>query len=291
MPGGRQRVVEASFLASFLGGLLSLLSPCSALLLPAFFAYAFQSRGVLVGRTAVFYLGLCATLVPLGMGITAVSSLVYGHRSTLISVSGLVIIALGVVQALGGGFAFGPVERLRGGIKGSSLVATFSLGAVYGFAGFCSGPILGAVLTVAATSGSALRGAGLLATYAAGMAAPLFVMALLWDRFDLGHRRWLRGREISLGALRLHTTNLLSGLLFVAIGILFIVSEGTSGLESLYASGGATDLAFSVERWAGSFGEGTLVSVVFAGLGLLFAGLLVYRLARRRKKKSVERGG
>jgi hypothetical protein len=76
MPGGRPKVVEASFLASFLGGLLSLLSPCSALLLPAFFAYAFQSRGVLVGRTAVFYLGLCATLVPLGMGISAVSTLV-----------------------------------------------------------------------------------------------------------------------------------------------------------------------------------------------------------------------
>src|SRR5215208_5901370 len=219
MPGGRPRVVETSFLASFLGGLLSLLSPCSALLLPAFFAYAFQSRGVLVGRTAFFYLGLCATLVPLGMGISAVSSLVYGHRSTLITVSGLVIIAFGVIQAFGGGFAFGPIERLRGGISGSSLLATFSLGAVYGFAGFCSRPILGAVLTVAATSGSALRGAGLLATYAAGMAAPLFLMALLWDRLDLG-RRWLRGREISLGTLRLHTTNLLSGLMFVALGVL-----------------------------------------------------------------------
>src|SRR5215210_4507174 len=293
MPGGRPRVVEASFLASFLGGLLSLLSPCSALLLPAFFAYAFQSRGVLVGRTAVFYLGLCATLVPLGMGISAVSALVYGHRSTLITVSGLVIVAFGVFQLLGGGFAFGPVERLRGRIRGdsSSIAATFFLGAVYGFAGFCSGPILGAVLTVAASSGSILRGAGLLATYAAGMAAPLFIMALLWDRLDLGRRRWLRGREISLGALRFHTTNLLSGLMFVAIGVLFIVSEGTSGLEGLYASGGATDLAFSVERWVETFSESILVSVVFAGLGLLFAGLLVYRLARRRKNKPVERGG
>src|SRR5215218_6121554 len=131
----------------------------------------------------------------------------------------------------------------------------------------------------------------LLATYAAGMAAPLFLMALLWDRLDLGHRRWLRGREISLGSLRLHTTNLLSGPMFVAIGVLFIISEGTSSLEGLYASGGPTDLAFSVERWAQSFGVGTPVSVVFAGLGLLFAGLLVYRLARRRKKKPVERGG
>jgi cytochrome c biogenesis protein CcdA len=284
MPGGRQRVVEASFLASFLGGVLSLLSPCSALLLPAFFAYAFQSLGELVRMTDVFYLGLCATLVPHGMCISAVSSLVYGHRSTLITVSGLVIIALGVIQALGGGFSFGPIERLRGGIKGSSLVATFSLGAVYGFAGFCSGPILGAVLTVAATSGSALRGAGLLATYAAGMAAPLFLMALLWDRLDLGRRRWLRGREISLGALRLHTTNLLSGLMFVTIGVLFLVSEG------LYASGGATDLAFSMERWAGTFSESILVSVALAGLGLLFAGFIVYRLSRRRKKKPPERG-
>src|SRR5919112_905584 len=288
MPGGRRRVVEVSLLASFLGGLLSLLSPCSALLLPAFFAYAFQSRGELVGRTAVFYVGLCATLVPLGMGISAVSALVYGHRSTLITVSGLLIIAFGVLQLLGGGFAFGPIERLREGIKGNTLVATFFLGAVYGFAGFCSGPILGAVLTVAATSGSVLRGAGLLATYAAGMAAPLFIMALLWDRLDLGRRRWLRGREISLGSLRLQTTNLLSGLMFVAIGVLFIVSEGTSSLEGLYASGGATDLAFSMERWAGTFSEGTLASVVFAGLGF---GLLVYRLARRRKKKPVERGG
>jgi cytochrome c biogenesis protein CcdA len=277
-------VVEVSFLASFLGGLLSLLSPCSALLLPAFFAYAFQSRRELVGRTAVFYLGLCATLVPLGMGISAVSALVYGHRSTLITVSGLVVIVFGVIQIAGGGFAFGPVERLRGKIKGDSIVTTFCLGAVYGFAGFCSGPILGAVLTVAATSGSVLRGAGLLATHAAGMAAPLFLMALLWDRLDLGRRRWLRGRVLSLGRLRLHTTNLLSGLMFVVIGVLFIAFEGTSGLEGLYASGGATDFAFSAERWVGAVSKRVPISVVLAVLGLLCAGYLVYRLSRRRKK-------
>jgi cytochrome c biogenesis protein CcdA len=277
-------VVEVSFLASFLGGLLSLLSPCSALLLPAFFAYAFQSRVELVGRTAVFYLGLCATLVPLGMGISAISSLVYGHRSTLITVSGLVIMVFGVVQIAGRGFAFGPVERLRGRIRGDSLITTFCLGAVYGFAGFCSGPILGAVLTVAASSGSALRGAGLLATYAAGMAAPLFLMALLWDRLDLGHRRWLRGRELSLGGLRLHTTNLLSGLMFVAIGVMFIAFEGTSGLESLYASGGATDLAFTAERWAEAVSGRVPISAVLAALGLLFGGYLLYRLSQRRKK-------
>jgi len=283
-------VVEVSFLASFFGGLLSLLSPCSALLLPAFFAYAFQSRGELVGRTAVFYLGLCATLVPLGMGISAISALVYGHRSTLITVSGLVIVFFGVVQIAGGGFAFRPIERLRGRITGDSLITTFCLGAVYGFAGFCSGPILGAVLTVAASSGSAARGAALLATYAAGMAAPLFLMALLWDRLDLGHRRWLRGREISLGRLRFHTTNLLSGLMFVAIGVMFIVFEGTSGLESLYASGGATDLSFSAERWIEAVSGRVPLPAALAVLGLAFGGYLVYRHSRRRKKPAKQEG-
>jgi cytochrome c biogenesis protein CcdA len=284
-------VVEVSFLAAFLGGLLSLLSPCSALLLPAFFAYAFSSRSELVGRTVVFYLGLCATLVPLGMGLSAVSALVYGHRSTLITVSGLVIITFGVIQVLGGGFAFGPLGRLRGRIKGSSLLATFFLGAVYGFAGFCSGPILGAVLTVAASSGSVPWGAGLLATYAAGMAAPLFLMALLWDRLDLGHRRWLRGREVAFGALRFHTTNLLSGLMFVAIGVLFIVFEGTSALEGLYAAGGATDLAFAVEQWVSGVSEKAPVSAALAVLAALFAGFLIYRLSRRRKKSAAGHRG
>jgi cytochrome c biogenesis protein CcdA len=283
-------MVEVSFLASFLGGLLSLLSPCSALLLPAFFAYAFESRGELVGRTAVFYLGLCATLVPLGMGISAVSALVYGHRSTLITVSGLVIIALGIIQIVGGGLSLGPVERLRGRVRGDSIVTTFFLGAVYGFAGFCSGPILGAVLTVAATSGSALRGAGLLATYAAGMAAPLFLMSLLWERFDLGHRRWLRGRELSLGRFRFHSTNLFSGLMFIAVGILFIVFEGTSGLEGLYTAGGATDLAFAAERWVEAASERLPISLALAVCGVLLVGFLIYRFSRRRKKRAGHKG-
>ncbi|MBA3610808.1 MAG: cytochrome c biogenesis protein CcdA [Rubrobacter sp.] len=281
-------MVEVSYLASFLGGLLSLLSPCSALLLPAFFAYAFGSRMELVRRTVVFYLGLAVTLVPLGMGISAVSRLVYGYRGTLILASGLLLIAFGVIQLLGRGFTIGPLERLRGRIKGDSLASTFALGAVYGFAGFCSGPILGAVLTVAAASGTAFTGAALLATYAAGMAAPLFVMALLWDRFDLGHRRWLRGREVSVGGLRLHTTNLISGLLFIVIGVLFIIYEGTSALEGLYASGGATDLAFAAQQWANGFAENPVVTWSLAALAILLVASFLFRRMRGGKARAAK---
>ncbi len=96
-------MVEVSLLAAFFGGVLSLLSPCSALLLPAFFAYAFGGRGELVGRPGLFYLGLAATLVPLGMGVSAVSALFYGQRGTLIMVSGLLLVGFGVLQILGRG--------------------------------------------------------------------------------------------------------------------------------------------------------------------------------------------
>jgi cytochrome c biogenesis protein CcdA len=280
-------VVEVSFLASFLGGLLSLLSPCSALLLPAFFAYAFQSRFELVWRTAVFFWGLVVTLVPLGMGLAAVSRLVYGYRGTLILVSGLVIIALGIAQIAGRGFSFVPSRF--GGAHGDSVVSTFALGAVYGFAGFCSGPILGAVLTVAASSGSPVYGAGLLATYAVGMAAPLFGIALLWDRFDLGHRRWLRGREIRLpGGVGVHSTNLVSGVMFILLGTLFIAFQGTSALEGFYAANGATDLAFATERWVNGLAESMPIAVMLAFAAVLFAAVVLYKALRstpRRGKK------
>jgi cytochrome c biogenesis protein CcdA len=277
-------VLEVSYLAALFGGMLSLLSPCSALLLPAFFAYAFQSRKALLAKTAVFYLGLAATLVPLGMGVSAVSRLVYGERSTLIMVSGLVIISLGVLQILGRGFDLGPLSRLAGRVRGESAGSTFALGAVYGFAGFCSGPILGAVLTVAATSGQVLRGAGLLAIYALGMTAPLFLIAALWDRFDLGRRPWLRGRELSIGPLQVHTTNLVSGLMFVLLGVVFIAYEGTSALSGLYEENGAVDAAYAAEQWARSLANSVPDALVLA-VAFAAALLLTVRAYRRRQRK------
>jgi len=278
-------VIEVSYLAAFFGGVLSLLSPCSALLLPAFFAYAFQARKDLLAKTAIFYVGLATTLVPLGMGLSAVSRLFYGQRSTLILVAGAFIIALGVLQLLGRGFDLpGPFSRLRGKVRGESTGATFALGAVYGFAGFCSGPILGAVLTVAASSGQVLRGAGLLAIYALGMAVPLFLIAALWDRLDLGRRSWLRGRELRLGRLRIHTTNLISGAMFVLLGTVFIAYEGTSALSGLYEENGAVDLAYAAELWANSLAGSTLATLVLAVALAVALSLAAAAYARRRRK-------
>lgn len=242
---------EVGVLAAFAAGILALLSPCSALLLPSFFAYAFASRRALVGRTMVFYLGLLVTLVPLGTGASAASSLFYGHRPLLIAVAGWTIIGLGVLQLLGRGFAVPGAQRLQAAVSArgdSGWFSTLLLGAVYGLAGFCSGPVLGAILTVAATQDSPWQGGALLAVYALGMAAPLLVLALLWDRFDLGSRRWLRGRTLRLGPVRLHTTSLVAGVLFIAVGVVFLRYDGTAGLTGSLGFGDLTDLEYSAQR-------------------------------------------
>lgn len=167
---GRLRVLGA-----FLGGLLAILSPCSALLLPSFFAYAFEGLGTLLARTGIFFLGLAAVLVPLGAG-GAVGSAITTYRSQTTFVSALVIMAFGVMILLGKGFNFGVAQRIAGNTLIATRLSVFILGAAYGLAGFCSGPLLGAVLTV---GGQAPYGALLMAVYAAGMTVPLAVLAAL----------------------------------------------------------------------------------------------------------------
>ncbi len=280
---------EVGLLAAFGAGLIALLSPCSALLLPSFFAMAFTSRRALVARTLVFYLGLLLTLVPLGVGAGAASAVFYGHRPLLIGIAGWMIIGFGVLQLLGRGFAFPFSARLSSAVAtrgGEGWVSTLLLGAVYGLAGFCSGPVLGAILTVAATQESPWRGGGLLAVYALGMAAPLLLLAGLWDRFDLGGRRWLRGRTLALGPVRVHTTSLVSGLLFLAIGVLFLRYDGTAGLTGSLGLGDLTDVEFAAQQAVADWTSGVPAWAVLL-LVTVVASYVAWRRARGARVDSL----
>ncbi|MGW0909107.1 cytochrome c biogenesis CcdA family protein [Streptomyces sp. NPDC002853] len=271
---------DVGYFAAFLGGLLALISPCSALLLPAFFAYSIDSTSRLLARTGIFYAGLATTLVPLGAAGSVAGRFFFGHRDQLVLVAGWLIIALGVLQVVGMGFASRKMSELSGRIRPTTAVSVYALGAVYGLAGFCAGPILGSVLTVAAVSGSPVYGGLLLAVYALGMAVPLFVLALLWERFDLGRRRWLRGRAFRLGRFELHTTSLLSGLFFVALGALFLAYDGTTALPGLLD----VDDSFAVERWAGDVGRAVPDSVLLVGVVALVGAGFAVRAWRKRTR-------
>ncbi len=241
-------MIEVSFAAAFFGGILALLSPCSALLLPAFFAYAFQNRTELIARTFLFYLGLATIFVPLGMGATLATSLFLDNRDTMIIVAGVLLVGFGVLELSGRTIALPFSGSASGATETKNLFGTYTLGLVYGFGGFCSGPILGSVLTVAAAGDNALRGGGLLAIYALGTVLPLFLIASLWDTTGIGKAKWLRGWGVQIGPLAVHSTNLIAGTVFVILGLSFIFLDGTNALSGVYSDLGFTELSFQADE-------------------------------------------
>lgn len=260
------------YAGAFLGGMAAILSPCAALVLPAFFAYAFgQQRAKLFGRTALFYLGLLITLVPLGLAAGALGGLLSTHRQTLSLVGGIVLIIFGLIMALGIQLPI-PGLKQRGDPKGP--VGAVLLGMTYGLAGACTGPLLGAVLTVAAVSGNAVRGGLLLAMFGAGMVVPLVLLALLWDKLKLGER--MRPRPVEIGPLSTSLFGIISGVLFIGVGVLFITTDATSGI------GGILDATqqFRLETWFRELGL-NVPDLAVVGVVVVVAGLLLWRWMRR----------
>ncbi|RBM22743.1 cytochrome c biogenesis CcdA family protein [Streptomyces sp. PT12] len=230
--------MDIGLLAAFVGGTLALLSPCAALLMPAFFASTIGTGPKLLLHGAIFYLGLLIVLVPLGIGAGALGTLFVTHRQAIVLIASLVLIVLGAAQALG--FGFDPSRLLPPGAdlhsraaSTTGLVKTVLLGAASGIAGFCAGPILGAVLTLAAARGDTLAAGFLLAAYGAGMVLPLLLIAALWQRLGARGRRLLRGRTFTVLGRELHTTSAVTGLLITGVGILFWTTNGLVGAPEL----------------------------------------------------------
>jgi cytochrome c biogenesis protein CcdA len=251
--------MELGLLGALAGGVLTLLSPCSVMLLPAFFSYAFSSPAKLLARTGVFYLGLITTLVPLGVLAGTVGAFVTAHRLTLVAVLSAVVIALGVLMVLDVPLPSPPSRRRTGGADagapgapgaggaadGTSALAVYVLGTVYGLAGVCAGPLLGAVLTVAAVSASALYGGLVLLVFAAGMALPLVLLAALWRRLP-AIQRLVRPRVVHLGPVTTTVTGIVGGLFTCALGVLLLVTGGTSSLGGLLGASKQVELEGAV---------------------------------------------
>lgn len=269
--------MDIGYAGAFLGGLAALFSPCAAMLLPSFFAYAFgASRSRLLGRTGLFYLGLLLTLVPLGLAAGTLGALLATHRGTIAVVGGVLLVVLGVLQALGVDLPL-PGLRGRGGADGTGVVGVVALGATYGLAGACTGPLLGAVLTMAAVGGSPLYGAVLLALFGAGMVVPLLVLALLWDRFSLGEK--LRPREVRFGPVTTTVWGLVAGALFIGVGLLFLFTDATGALGGLLDARAQLGLEHSLRTVAAGVAD-VWVLLVLGGL----AAALVWSGSRRRSE-------
>lgn len=273
--------MQIGFITAFIGGVLALLSPCSALLLPAFFASTVGARLRLLVHGSVFYLGLIVTLVPFGLGLGAFGSLFMEQRGLVIAVTSVILVLLGIMQALGFGFDIsrllpGAPKLQQSAAARKGFIRTFLLGAVGGVAGFCAGPILGAVLTLAMGRGSTLTAGALLAVYGAGMVVPLIVIAALWEKLGTRGQRVLRGRAVTVFGRQLHTTSLITGLLIVAVGLLFWFTNGLLSMPSLVPT--------AVQAWAQEQGA-VFSSPVFDVVAIVLVvsiALVVWAIARRK---------
>ncbi|SFK73093.1 Cytochrome c biogenesis protein CcdA [Streptosporangium canum] len=270
--------MDIGYLGAFLGGLLSLLSPCSAMLLPAFFAYAFSRPALLVARTGVFYLGLVTTLVPLGVSAATAGAFLSQQRGTLLTAVAIVVIVFGLVQVLSMPVpAFGRTGQREPG----TAWTVFLPGAAYGVAGVCTGPILGSVLMIAAAGANPVYGAILLAIYAAGMALPLLLLALAWKRWSGSLRTWLRHRMLRLGRWTNSWHAIISGTLSLVLGALLLITAHDPEATGLLPIGTQYALETGIARLGADISN---VAVVIAAVLIALAG--TFWLLRRHRSRT-----
>ena len=266
-------------LIAFLGGVLTLLAPCSVMLLPAFFSYAFQSPQKLIARCGIFWLGLLTPLIPLGAALSSIVALIREHSAFITQVIALLVIIAGLITL----FSLDvPVFRVRSLETASqsrdTAWAVYLLGITYGIAGVgCAGPILGAVLATSSLGGSVIEGIIAVIFYSAGMAFPLLVLALLWQHSAGRIQAIVRPKPVTLLKRQTTWTNVVSGLVLIILGFTIFkidLSNPLGGIVSI------DTLASWEESIMGLFGA--LPAWVITLAGALIIGAIVALLWKPR---------
>lgn len=252
--------MELSLLAAFAAGLLTFASPCVLPLVPVYLSLLAGSAAREDGRPPVtaaigFALGLSAVFVALGLVASSAAALLTEHRSVLLIAGGVLIVLFGAkllgllrlpllnreVRPL-----FQRVPALGGPFGGLILGAAFGLGWTP-----CVGPVLGAVLTYAASaSSSPAQAAGYLSAYAAGLSLPLVAASFA---APLVTRALARIRRFTPAIERA------TGVLLIAVGVLLAtdrIDVLTPSLESAPRVDAAEALTCEGEGCDARVGEG-----------------------------------
>jgi len=236
-----------SLLAAFLGGVISLFSPCSALVLPSFFASSFHQRKKLILATLIFSLGILSVMLPLGLGLFAVINFFSSYRRLITLIIGIFLVIEGSLQLIGKSF-FMPSYKDVSKVNNSRLSSVYYLGLASGIGTMsCVGPILGAILTLAANSFKVSSAITLILVYTLGLIGPLFLLVFLWQKNQTKAAKILRGKVIVLGNLKIHTINIAAGILFLFLGYIFIRYQGSLGLLPFFSHSKILDFTFDLQ--------------------------------------------
>jgi len=207
-------------------------------------------------------------------------------HTPLYAAGGTLLLGLAVLSLLGKSWSMPSFER-------SDTAGVFGLGVFSGIASSCCAPVIAGVMALSALSGSLVGAASLGMAYVFGMVFPLFLMALLWDRFDLGERRIFRARPVRLRVagrtVHTNTVNVGVAVAFAAMGafVLFLAANGnTTTAPAFQVAIGRwlSDASISVVRLLDPIPEPIL------GLALLGLATLFFVVAARGRPATAKGG-
>ena len=208
---------------ALLVGVLGFLSPCVLPLVPGYLSYVAGLAGAgpdegahrqrrMVGGALLFVLGFTAVFVATGALFGTLGSSISVHRVLLERIFGVVTIGMGLVFL--GRFRFLQREAKFHRLPQAGLLGAPLLGLTFGLAWTpCLTPTFGAVYALAATQGTAGRGALLSVFYCLGLGVPFLLVAM-----GLG---WVSG---ALTVVRRHTrlVSQIGGAVLIVMGILLL---------------------------------------------------------------------
>jgi cytochrome c-type biogenesis protein len=206
-------------MTALIAGLISFLSPCVLPLVPPYlvflagtslerFADAEPERRVkreTVLAAALFVLGFSTVFVALGASASVIGSLIRAYSGPLSTIAGIAIIVMGL-HFLG----ITPIALLHRQkrlevAKPVGLWGAYVMGLAFAFGWTpCIGPILAAILAVAASEQTVAKGAGLLAVYSLGLGIPFMIAAFAIEPFAAflaRFKNYLHRVEQAMGAL------------------------------------------------------------------------------------------
>ena len=196
---------------AFSAGVLSFVSPCVLPLLPVYLSFISgvgvedlgrEHRRRLLGTSLLFVAGFTVVFVLMGAGAGGIGRLLIEYRDELMIAAGAFIAFSGLVVA---GVIRLPEPVLKVAPKRAGAGGAFLTGAALAIGWTpCVGYVLGAILSMAATSQSAVSGSLLLLVYSIGLGVPFVLAALAfdWVTARLGWvKRHYRGIQVSAGVL------------------------------------------------------------------------------------------
>ncbi len=227
--GAEQRMISNVTLPAVFGaGAISFLSPCVLPLVPPYLCFLAgatletltsadaprAARGRTLAAAALFVAGFATVFIALGATASAIGGLLLRNAPLLATLAGIAIIVMGLHFL--GLFRIPLLMRdTRVEVeKPVGLWGAYVMGLAFAFGWTpCIGPVLAAVLAVAASEATVAKGAGLLAVYAAGLGVPFLIAALAMGPFV----RFLKRFRSHLG-----TVEKVMGGLLVLTGIAFL---------------------------------------------------------------------